>query len=43
MMNIADRIAPMLAAESDATNCYKILVDEIRKALNEFADSPVGE
>jgi hypothetical protein len=43
MLNIPDRVAAMLAAESDAAKCYKILADEIRKALNEFADSPVGE
>jgi len=43
MLNIPDRVAAMLAAESDAAKGYKILADEIRKALNEFADSPVGE
>jgi hypothetical protein len=43
MLNISDRIAAMLAAETDAAKCYEILATEIRKALNEFSDSPIGE
>ena len=43
MLNLPDRVAAMLAAESDAAKCYEILATEIRKALNEFADSPVSE
>ncbi len=33
----------MLAAETEAAKCYEILATEIRKVLNEFSDSPVGE
>ena len=43
MLNIPDRVAAMLAAETDAAKCYEILATEIRKALNEFSDSPVGD
>ncbi len=39
ILSIPDRIAAMLAAESDEAKCYQILSGEIRKALNEFADS----
>jgi hypothetical protein len=39
MLNIPDRVAAMLAAETDATRCYDILQVEIRKALNEYSDS----
>jgi len=39
MLNIPDRLAAMLAAETDAAKCYEILSSEIRKALNEFADA----
>jgi hypothetical protein len=39
MLNIPDRVAAMLAAEMEAAKCYEILASEIRKALNEFADS----
>jgi len=39
MLNIPDRIAAMLAAETVEAKCYEILATEIRKALNEFADS----
>lgn len=39
MLNIPDRVAAMLAAETEAAKCYEILASEIRKALNEFADS----
>ena len=39
MLNIPDRLAAMLAAEPDAAKCYEILTTEIRKALNDFADS----
>ena len=39
MLNIPDRVAAMLAAEPDPAKCYEILATEIRKALNEFAES----
>ncbi len=39
MLNIPDRIAAMLAAESDAAKCYEILATEIRKALKDFSDA----
>jgi hypothetical protein len=39
MLNIPDRIAAMVAAETEAARCYEIIAIEIRKALNEFADS----
>jgi hypothetical protein len=39
MLNIPDRIAAMLAAETGEAKCYEILATEIRKALNDFADS----
>ncbi len=39
MLNIPDRLAAMLAAETEAARCYEILATEIRKALNDFADS----
>jgi hypothetical protein len=39
MLNLPDRLAAMLAAESDAAKCYEILAIEIRRALNDFADA----
>jgi hypothetical protein len=39
MLNIPARLAPVLAAETDAAKCYEILNGEIREALNGFADS----
>jgi hypothetical protein len=39
MLNIADRLAAILAAETETAKCYEILATEIRKALNEFADA----
>ena len=39
MLNIPDRVAAMVAAETEAAKCYEILTSEIRRALNEFADS----
>jgi len=39
MLNIPDRVAAMVAAETDAAKCHAILANEIRRALNEFADS----
>ncbi len=38
LLNIPDRLAAVLAAETDAKRVYEILASEIRKA-NEFADS----
>jgi hypothetical protein len=39
MLNIPDRLAALLAAESESARCYEILAGEIRKVLNEFADA----
>ncbi len=39
MLNIPDRIAAVLAAESDATRVHEILTSEIRRALLEFSDA----
>ena len=39
ILNLPDRLAAMLAAESEAAKCYEVLATEIRRALNEFADS----
>jgi hypothetical protein len=39
MLNLPDRLAAILAAETEAAKCYEILATEIRKALNEFADA----
>jgi hypothetical protein len=39
MLNIPDRVAAMMAAETDAARCYEILDSEIREALNGLADS----
>ena len=43
MLNLPDRLAAMLAAETDEAKVYKILLDEIRKGLNDYADSPIGQ
>jgi hypothetical protein len=39
ILNIPDRVAAMVAAETEAAKCYEVLATEIRRALNEFADS----
>jgi hypothetical protein len=39
MLNIPDRVAAMLAAETDEAKCHEVLTTEIRKALNDFADA----
>jgi hypothetical protein len=39
LLNIPDRLAALLAAESESARCHEILAGEIRKALNEFADT----
>jgi hypothetical protein len=39
MLNISDRAAAVLAAETDAGKCHEILAAEIRLALEAFADS----
>jgi hypothetical protein len=38
MLNLPDRLAAVLAAESDSARVHDILATEIRKALLEFAD-----
>ena len=37
LLNIPDRLAATLAAESDADKVHQILTGEIRKALDELA------
>ena len=39
MLNLPDRLAAMLAAESEAAKVHESLTVEIRKALNDFADA----
>ncbi len=39
LLNLPDRLAAMLAAETEAARVYEILAGEIRKALNAFADA----
>src|SRR5579864_2789331 len=39
ILNIPDRVAAMLAAEADTAKCHEILTTEIRRALNDFADT----
>ena len=39
MLNIPDRVAAVVAAESDAGNVHQTLSSEIRDALEEFADA----
>lgn len=39
MLNIPDRVAAMVAAEAETAKCHEILAKEIRRALNEFADT----
>ncbi len=39
MLNIPDRVAAMVAAEAETAKCHEILATEIRRALNEFADT----
>ena len=38
LLNIPDRVAAVLAAESDSHKVHELLTGEIRKALHEFAD-----
>jgi hypothetical protein len=42
MLNIPDRVAAQLAAETDPAKVHEVLRTEIRKALLEFADSTNG-
>ena len=42
MLNIPDRVAAVLAAESDTHQVHEMLAVEIRKALNEFTDGGNG-
>ena len=42
MLNISDRVAAMVAAESDSKKVHEILSAEIRKALCELADGFQG-
>ena len=37
LLNIPDRVAAMLAAESDSVRTHQLLTDEIRKALGELS------
>lgn len=38
MMQIADRIAPRVAAENDARICHSLIADEVRRVLTTLAD-----
>jgi hypothetical protein len=40
MLNIADRLSAVLAAEVDSASVHEILTTEIRKALEECTDVP---
>jgi len=42
MLNIPDRLAAVLAAESDPSRVHELLSTEIRKALTEFSDANVA-
>jgi hypothetical protein len=42
MINIPDRLAAMLAAETVEATVHALLTAEIRKALNDFADDANG-
>lgn len=37
ILNIADRVAPILAAEMDAGKVHAVLMDELRQALEYLA------
>ena len=37
LLNIPDRVAAIIAAETNAKKCHEILLAEIRRALNDFA------
>lgn len=39
MLNIPDRVAAVVAAETEAAKCYEVLATEVRRALNDFADA----
>ena len=43
MLNIPNRIAPVLAAETDPIRVHEILATEIRDALGEFADQATDQ
>lgn len=46
ILNIPDRIAPIIAAESDTAKVHEILEAEIRTALNDFSNAstaPISE
>ena len=42
MINLPDRLAAMLAAETVEATVHALLTTEIRKALNDFADESIG-
>ncbi len=42
MLNVPDRVAAVLAAETDTAKVHEILTAEIRRALLEFADGANG-
>lgn len=43
MLNIPDRIAPILAGEADEKRIHEILAAEIRRVLEELSGGPVAE
>lgn len=40
LLTIPDKVAPVIAAETDQARCWKLLDAEIRSALTALADSP---
>jgi hypothetical protein len=42
ILAVPDRVASIVASESDAAKCHSILAEELRKALNEAADDAVS-
>jgi hypothetical protein len=41
MLNLPDRLAAIIAAESDSNKVHGLLAVEIRQALSDFADGPI--
>jgi hypothetical protein len=42
MLNLADRVAAQIAAESEINKVHEILTTEIRRSILEFADGPIN-
>jgi hypothetical protein len=43
LVNIADRLAPVVAAERDAARVHAAIAGEIRRVLNELSDTAITE